>query len=334
MNIMDAATNLRVSALIDGLTYSCSGKRNRCYSCQDAQLLCREMKRILEAEPTLLTVPTPVTVCGDVHGQMKDLIQVFEIGGRPPEQTYLFLGDYVDRGDMSVEVILLLFAMKVKYPHNVYLLRGNHESVEMTEVFGFMDECKKKLNRRAWKEFMGVFEYLPLAAVVGGKYFCVHGGLSPSLVKPEDVAAIRKPVGIPESGLISDLLWSDPSAHVNEWGPNERGNTLTWGKAVAERFLKRNGMTCIIRGHQMVQNGYQFPFGNCKNMVTVFTASRYAGEYANNAACALINEELVMTFTVLPRWVPPKKEGCDNDSQKNDRPATARRMGTKRQLHM
>ena len=141
------------------------------FSTADVNWMCQSIIPIFLSEPSLLELEPPVYICGDIHGQLYDLLRVFENGGMPPNATYLFLGDYVDRGDKSVEVICLLFALKLLYPKNIYLLRGNHESPEMTELFGFAEECKKKLSRSMWPTFLKVFDTLPIGAVVGSQYF-------------------------------------------------------------------------------------------------------------------------------------------------------------------
>jgi serine/threonine-protein phosphatase PP1 catalytic subunit len=260
---------------------------------------------VLLAEPSLLRLDPPIRVCGDLHGQFLDLLRVFELGGMPPESSYLFLGDYVDRGERSVEVIILLFALKLRFPRSIFLLRGNHESPEMTEVFGFADECRRKLDDQIWPHFLKAFDTLPIAALIGSSFFCVHGGLSPDLATPADVNQIIRPTEIHDSGLMSDLLWSDPHPEVDEWGPNDRGATITWGLRVAQTFLDRNGLLGIVRAHQMAMDGFHFPFGTAdRRIVTVFTASHYAGEYANKAAVMEIEVGAEPVFKILSRKIP------------------------------
>lgn len=277
------------------------------------------------AEPSLLTLDFPIRICGDIHGQFLDLLRVFEQGGLPPSSRYLFLGECVNRGESSVEVIVLLFALKMRHPNSIFLLRGNHESTEMTEVFGFADECKRKLEPEMWALFLKAFETLPIAALVGTRFFCVHGGLSPELTSPIDVLKIQRPVEIPENGLMADLLWSDPNPEVAEWGPSERGATITWGLSVAERFMDINGLVGIVRGHQMAMDGFAFPFEPLdRRIVTVFTASKYAGEYENKAAYMEIGGDGVPVFKVLSKFVPHLK--APKADRKQERPGTARRI--------
>ena len=122
------------------------------------------------------------------HGQFYDLKEVFKNGGEVSENTYLFLGDFVDRGYHSLETFLLLLCYKVRYPQKITLLRGNHESRQITQVYGFYDESLRKYgSAEVWKICNEIFDLLPLAAVINNKIFCVHGGLSPSALSINDV---------------------------------------------------------------------------------------------------------------------------------------------------
>lgn len=144
--------------------------------------LCEKAKEILVNESNVQPVRTPVTICGDIHGQFYDLKELFKIGGELPDNNYLFMGDYVDRGYYSVETVTLLVTLKVRYPSRITILRGNHESKQITQVYGFYDECLRKYgNANVWLYFTSLFDYLPLTAVVEGNIFCLHGGLSPSI---------------------------------------------------------------------------------------------------------------------------------------------------------
>lgn len=195
--------------------------------------LCSAAQDVFMARPMLLRIPAPVQVCGDVHGQFFDLLRIFELGGAPaPDRPYLFLGDYVDRGKQSIETIALLFALKVKFPDAVHLLRGNHEAAAINKLYGFFDECKRRYNVKLWKSFVDAFNCMPVAAIVDGRIFCAHGGISPELCVPGSLAAIealRRPTDVPDAGLLCDLLWSDPDRSVAEWAENDRGVSWTFG---------------------------------------------------------------------------------------------------------
>lgn len=191
-------------------------------------------------------------IAGDIHGQYGDLLRLFEYGGFPPEANYLFLGDYVDRGKQSLETICLLLSYKIKYPENFFLLRGNHECASINRIYGFYDECKRRFNVRLWKTFTDCFNCLPVAAVIDDKILCMHGGLSPDLTNVDQIKSIPRPTDVPESGLLCDLLWSDPSREVKGWGMNDRGVSYTFGADKVAEFLMKNDMDLICRAHQVI----------------------------------------------------------------------------------
>jgi len=145
----------------------------------DVKTLCMKAKDILEKEDNVQPVISPVTLVGDIHGQWYDLIELFRIGGDLPHTNYVFLGDYVDRGYHSIETVSLIMALKVRFPERIHILRGNHESRQITQVYGFYDQCLKQYGSpNVWKYFTDLFDYLPLSIVVDNKIFCVHGGYS------------------------------------------------------------------------------------------------------------------------------------------------------------
>lgn len=280
--------------------YMATKKITTQFTIADAHYLCGTVVPILLSEPTLLRIEAPVRICGDIHGQLSDLLNAFNQSGVPPFSKWLFLGDYVDRGPKSVEVICFLLAMKLKYPHHIFLLRGNHESSEMTEFFGFARECEEKLNKQVWATFCRTFEALPLAAVINNKILCVHGGIGPDLKTLNQIAEIKRPLAIPTEGLVTDLLWSDPDPHIAKYGPNQRGNTVVWGLAPVQEFMKKNRLIKVIRGHQVAKNGYEYPFTPDESVVTVFTASNYTIDTHNHAAIMVISADLKCTFKELP----------------------------------
>ncbi|KAG2722085.1 hypothetical protein I3843_02G097700 [Carya illinoinensis] len=213
--------------------------------------LCLVSKDIFLGQPNLLELEAPIKICGDIHGQYNDLLRLFEYGGFPPRSNYLFLGDYVDRGKQGLETICLLLAYKIKYPENVFLLRGNHESASINRVYGFYDECKRRFNVRLWKIFTECFNCLPVAALIDEKILCMHGGLSPDLHNLDQIRNLRRPCDVPESGLLCDILWSDPSKDIQGWGANDRGVSYTFGADRVTEFLRKHEIDLICRAHQV-----------------------------------------------------------------------------------
>lgn len=189
----------------------------------EVRALCDKAIEILDDEPNVVPVSSPVTIVGDIHGQYADFLELMEIGGRAPDTNYLFLGDYVDRGYDSVETLCTVLAMKVRWPWRVTLLRGNHESRQITQVYGFYDECLRKYgSAEPWKQLTAMFDHLPLAALVDNSVFCPHGGLSPSLDTLDHVRQLDRNQEVPHEGPMCDLLWSDPDDRCG-WGISPRG---------------------------------------------------------------------------------------------------------------
>lgn len=181
------------------------------------------------------------------------------------------LGDYVDRGYYSVETVTLLVALKIRYPQRITILRGNHESRQITQVYGFYDECLRKYgNANVWKYFTDLFDYLPLTALIDNQIFCLHGGLSPSIDTLDNIRALDRIQEVPHEGPMCDLLWSDPDDRCG-WGISPRGAGYTFGQDISEAFNHNNGLTLIARAHQLVMEGYNW--SQDRNVVTIFSGS-------------------------------------------------------------
>lgn len=269
-----------------------------CLSDAEVRDLCRATQEIFRNQPTLLELEAPLFICGDIHGQYIDLLRIFEWGGLPPKASYLFLGDYVDRGQQSLETMCLLFCFKIKYPAHFYLLRGNHEAVSVNHQYGFYEECKRKLSIKSWKAFNIVFQFMPVAALIEDRIICMHGGLSPELVHVNDINAIERPTDIKNEGLLADLMWSDPSKeHANFTRNEERGIAQWFGREAVVNFLERNGLDLVCRAHQCVEDGYEFQFD--MRLVTLFSAPNYCGDYDNSAAIMIIDENLTCSFQIF-----------------------------------
>ncbi|CAD0022628.1 unnamed protein product [Aureobasidium pullulans] len=251
-----------------------AGKVTKTVCLKNAEIfaICQAAREVFLSQPALLELAPAVKIVGDVHGQYTDLLR-----------------DYVDRGKQSLETILLLLCYKLRYPENFFLLRGNHECANVTRVYGFYDECKRRCNIKVWKSFVDTFNCLPIASVVAGKIFCVHGGLSPSLSHMDDIRNIARPTDVPDYGLLNDLLWSDPADMENDWEANERG--------VIMEFLAKHDFDLVCRAHMVVEDGYEF-FTD-RVLVTVFSAPNYCGEFDNWGAVMSVSGELLCSFELL-----------------------------------
>jgi serine/threonine-protein phosphatase PP1 catalytic subunit len=252
---------------------------------------------LIKDQKMLVELEAPLHVCGDIHGQYYDLLRIFEHCGYPGEFSYLFLGDYVDRGKQSLETVCLLLCYKIKYPEKVTLLRGNHESSVTNRIYGFYDECKRRYNVRIWRSFTDLFNWLPVAALIDEKILCMHGGLSPELKNIQNIQEISRPTDIPDTGLLCDLLWSDPDKDALEYDENDRGVSVIFGEKIVQDFNKKNDLDLIIRAHQVVDDGYEF-FAQ-RQLITIFSAPNYCGEFDNSAGIMIIDESLTCSLKVL-----------------------------------
>ena len=262
--------------------------------------LCDLVLSSFQNEPNILYLEAPINIFGDIHGQFSDLIHFLEMSGLPPINKFLFMGDYVDRGNNSIEVCMLLFALKLMYPSSIYLLRGNHECPEVNKLYGLLGECETRFGKEAkivFNKINQVLCSLPLCAIINQKIFCVHGGISPHLNKIADIQSINRFCTIPDGGLLCDLMWADPSNSTDIWGINSRGVSCTYNPEAITTFLKNNKLQLICRAHQLVGEGYKF-FGNNK-LITVFSAPNYCGNCGNDGAVMKITENLECSFIII-----------------------------------
>ena len=286
---------------------------------RDARAIVQQATAVLHAEPTVLAIPAPVTICGDVHGQFYDLPKLFEVGGTVGTTRYLFLGDYVDRGTFSVEVLLLLYALKAAYPTSVFLVRGNHECRHLTEYFTFRTECVCKYSADLYEDMLASFNALPLAAIVNRQFLCLHGGLSPELETVDDIRTIDRFHEPPPSGPMCDILWADPAPTFVPADTQERftfnrvrGCSFFFTYHATAAFLERNNLLSLVRAHEAQDDGYKmlqvrastgFP-----SVITVFSAPNYLDTYNNRGAILHLDgaELNVRQFNRSPHpyWLP------------------------------
>ncbi|OII74678.1 protein phosphatase catalytic subunit [Cryptosporidium ubiquitum] len=281
----------------------------------EVKLLCMKAREILVEEANVQRIDTPVTICGDIHGQFFDLMELFKIGGELPDTNYLFLGDFVDRGYYSVETFLLLIALKVRYPDRIMLIRGNHETRQITQVYGFYDECLRKYGSvNVWRYCTEIFDYLSLASLIEDRILCVHGGLSPSITTIDEIRSLDRKQEVPHDGSMCDLLWSDPE-EINGWGISPRGAGYIFGSDVVKSFNHCNDIELITRAHQLAMDGYKWWFE--QNLVTVWSAPNYCYRCGNIATVMELDEQLnyhFKTFEAAPaeqRGIPAKRPAPD-----------------------
>ncbi|CAN1183077.1 Serine/threonine-protein phosphatase PP2A-2 catalytic subunit [Linum perenne] len=259
----------------------------------EVKALCEQARAVLVEEWNVQPVKCPVTVCGDIHGQFHDLVELFRIGGNPPDTNYLFMGDYVGE---SISTFLFRFGVC-----------GNENWKGDWSRYGFYDECLRKYgNANVWKHFTDLFDYLPLTALIESQVFCLHGGLSPSLDTLDNIRSLDRIQEVPHEGPMCDLLWSDPDDRCG-WGISPRGAGYTFGQDISQQFNHTNGLSLISRAHQLVMEGYNW--SQDKNVVTVFSAPNYCYRCGNMAAILEIGENMehnFLQFDPAPRQIEPE----------------------------
>jgi protein phosphatase len=297
--------------------------------------LCEAAERIMISQPMVLQVRAPLKIFGDIHGQYSDLMRFFDLWGSPCDGQqdgdiesldYLFLGDFIDRGSHSLETICLLLALKVRYPDQVHLLRGNHEDKWINNGFGFSEECAIRLGEdpneddSVFSRMNRLFEYLPLAAVIDQKVICLHGGIGASLNYVEEIEHLPRPLEVihevvtQEQQLVVDILWSDPTDSDYELGilpntirdPSGTGNIVKFGPDRVKQFLANNNLSMIIRAHECVMDGFErFAAGS---LITLFSATDYCGKHKNAGAVLILKKN----FEIIPKLIYPSETGQGN----------------------
>lgn len=259
-----------------------------------------EVKKIFETQPSMVDISIPengkLTVCGDIHGQFYDLLNIFSLNGNPSaENPYLFNGDFVDRGSFSCEVIFTLFSFKLLYPDHFFMSRGNHESVYMNQMYGFEGEVKAKYTSDMADLFTEVYNWLPLCHLINKKVLVMHGGLfKRDDVKLEELRTIDRNRQPGEEGLMCELLWSDPQPQPGR-SPSKRGSGIHFGPDVTKEFCKSNDLEYIIRSHEVKPEGYEVMHdGKC---ITVFSAPNYCDQMGNKGAFITMGSDVKPNFT-------------------------------------
>uniref|UniRef100_A0AC34F1Q9 Serine/threonine-protein phosphatase n=1 Tax=Panagrolaimus sp. ES5 TaxID=591445 RepID=A0AC34F1Q9_9BILA len=288
----------RIQSIVDRLTKSWKPELSqKLFTEEEIHELCYRARETFWMQPALIEVKAPVKVCGDIHGQFEDLLAIFNLNEFPPRHRYLFLGDYVDRGPYSIEVITLLFAYKVLYPEEIVLLRGNHESRPVNMQYGFYMECKKRYSLTLYESFQYAFYCMPFCARINQRILCMHGGISEDLTDFKQLERIERPCDIPDLGILADLTWADPDPQVKGFEESPRGAARIFGPDALKEFCNTLGLELIIRAHQVVEDGYEF-FAD-KMLVTIFSAPNYCGQFENSGCVLNISRDLVCSFNIF-----------------------------------
>ena len=255
---------------------------------------------IFSKEPNMLVINGDIFVVGDLHGHILDLFRILKNVGVPPEKNYLFLGDFIDRGEFSTETITLILVLKVLFPENVNIIRGNHEFPEMFTRCGFSNEVDSIYESTQIREgFHKAFSYMPLAALVNDENICVHGGIGPTFSTLGQISDAKRPLfTYDDNELITCLVWSDPTSQFDEYAPSSRGSGFLFGKESLSRLLKSQVLTLLVRGHECVNDGIEYSLNN--QCCTVFSASNYCGMLNNKAGVLLLKNNKERESIIFP----------------------------------
>jgi len=236
-----------------------------------------------------------VTICGDVHGQYYDFLHIFELNGVPSHSNaYLFNGDFVDRGSWSCEIIISMLALKVLYPRHFMMTRGNHETINMNNMYGFKGEVQHKYSAKVFDLFTELFNALPLCYVIGESIFVCHGGLmKKEAVKIEEIQSINR-FQQPCEGVMTDIMWSDPQEQ-NGLAPSKRGGGTMFGPDITAAFLERNGLKLMVRSHEVQEEGYKVMHNG--KLITIFSAPNYVDQMGNKGAFIRLDSTYEPKFT-------------------------------------
>jgi protein phosphatase len=260
-----------------------------------------QAEKIFKSEPVLLQVSSPCIIVGDLHGQILDLFRILNSFGLPSRQRYVFLGDLVDRGEFSIETLVVVLLLKVIWADNVFIIRGNHEFSFLCSQCGFMTQMFETYgDLHTYQAAIQMFGYLPLAARIDEHILCVHGGIGPEVTDIDVIATIVRPIESFGQEALDSLVWSDPSDSITEFeASSTRGTGYNFGAEAVRRFLAESGLQTIVRAHECVSEGWQSHFSDA--VYTVFSASNYCGLVGNESAVL----EVLTSSLIKPRTFPP-----------------------------
>ena len=270
---------------------------------QNVTELITNVESIFQTEGQLLRLEGDFVIVGDIHGYILDFIRILEKFGRPPKTNYLFLGDLIDKGNFGFETVFCIYYLKSQFPNNVYIIRGNHEFEEVCSTYGFKSEMNSLFPQtNLFEEFVDSFSYIPFAAVINGKYLCVHGGIGPNVNTLDDISKISIPLHNLYDGIPEEIIWSDPATNVKTFSPSPRSVGYRYGSEAVQEFLQHNNLKAIIRGHMTIMEGVKVDFDGL--VYTVHTASNC--ESIGNSSGALEikqseNEPIVHIFPPIEK---------------------------------
>lgn len=249
-----------------------------------------EVQQRFTEEPIVMHIQSPFVVVGDIHGHILDLFRILKHFGMPPARRYLFLGDLVDRGEFSTEAVTLVFVMKILWPKDVFIVRGNHEFQDQCERGGFFDELRGIYNDDIVNTyFLKAFAMMPLAAIIDNETLAVHGGIGPALPNLDVIRQVKRPLRNFKNESVADLLWSDPTNTISYFMPSNRGTGNFFGIETVKKFFESNRIKQLVRGHQCIESGCAMEFSGL--VVTVFSASNYCNTTSNKSGALVIRED-------------------------------------------
>jgi protein phosphatase len=267
--------------------------------------LCSKVSELFQAESLLLEVQSPLVIVGDIHGQLLDLLRIVKEHGIPTRQRYLFMGDLIDRGPFSLEVIVMIFVLKLYWPQNLLVIRGNHEFHQTCSEGGFYEQIFALYSNglAVYGSFLNAFSNMPLAAVVDRSIFVVHGGIGPEVQLLRQIQEISRPIDDFSLPIVDSLLWSDPLAQLDEFEPSTRGAGFLFGKTALNTFLADNQLALLVRGHESIAQGFEYQFD--KKCLTAFSASNYCGRLENDGSVLIVQSAQQITPKVYHplKWI-------------------------------
>lgn len=244
-----------------------------------------------------------IYVIGDIHGNLDTLLRLIEIIGKKNPEIVIFLGDIVDRGIKQLECLILILVLKIRYPNKYYLLKGNHETLEMNQSYGFFQDFMSKFNdQKKFDEILTLYNTLPFCALINKSILCLHGGI------PDDFEILRKLKGLKPKDIVSvfksiaksliQIMWNDPKSGLKGFSESFRGPGIkNFGEDVFDGFMKEYNLNYLIRSHEIFPEGFRWFFK--KRLLSIFSSANYRGKFAPNpASYAIIRNNLV-----IPKFV-------------------------------